>query len=69
MAIPVPPPSGASSSAQSKWLRQGQGAAAGFSSPRMPPPPQEPTELPATPVWKPRLTPTRRGDDLFLIAQ
>ncbi|KAL7959872.1 hypothetical protein V8C34DRAFT_97703 [Trichoderma compactum] len=69
MAIPVPQPGGASSSAQSKWLRQGQGAAAGLSSPRMPPPPQEPTELPATPVWKPRLTPTRRGDDLFLIAQ
>ncbi|KAL7799594.1 hypothetical protein V8C43DRAFT_233560 [Trichoderma afarasin] len=65
MAIPVPPPSGKSSSAQSKWLRQG----ADLSSPRMPPPPQEPTELPATPVWKPRLTPTRRGDDLFLIAQ
>jgi hypothetical protein len=23
-------------------------------------------ELPATPGWKPKLTPTRRGDDLFL---
>jgi hypothetical protein len=23
-------------------------------------------ELPSTPGWKPKLTPTRRGDDLFL---
>ncbi|KAL7949585.1 hypothetical protein V8C42DRAFT_341534 [Trichoderma barbatum] len=71
MAIPVPQPNDPyASSTQNKWLRQGQGQGqAELSSPRMPPPPQEPTELPATPVWKPRLTPTRRGDDLFLIAQ
>ncbi|UKZ75219.1 hypothetical protein TrVFT333_002894 [Trichoderma virens FT-333] len=68
MAIPVPQANAASSSSslsQSKWFRR----PAGVSSPGVPPPPQEPTELPATPVWKPRLTPTRRGDDLFLIAQ
>ncbi|KAK8048757.1 Def1-like protein [Apiospora phragmitis] len=27
------------------------------------------TRLPATPTWQPRLTPTRRGDDLFLNVQ
>jgi len=26
----------------------------------------EQTELPVTPGWVPKLTPTRRGDDLFL---
>ncbi|KAL6892523.1 hypothetical protein HDV57DRAFT_185642 [Trichoderma longibrachiatum] len=72
-------------SARSKWLRhnsipfpaasaaqpgeqQTQGRVVD-SPKKFPPPPQEPAELPATPVWKPRLTPTRRGDDLFLIAQ
>ncbi|KAH0492334.1 hypothetical protein TgHK011_007292 [Trichoderma gracile] len=69
---------------RSKWLRhnsipfpaapgeqqqQQQQATQTQSPKRFPPPPQEPAELPATPVWKPRLTPTRRGDDLFLIAQ
>ncbi|KAH6609514.1 hypothetical protein Trco_002860 [Trichoderma cornu-damae] len=64
MAIPVP--QSGPSSAQSKWLRQQGGEP---STPKMMLPPDLPTELPATPVWKPRLTPTRRGDDLFLIAQ
>ncbi|KAK6865005.1 hypothetical protein PG990_005558 [Apiospora arundinis] len=36
-------------------------AAAGMSTPR--------TRLPATPTWQPKLTPTRRGDDLFLNVQ
>ncbi|KAM0264464.1 hypothetical protein ACHAQJ_000655 [Trichoderma viride] len=68
--IQVPQPTTtSSSSSKNKWLRQGQGHGSEPSTPKMPPPPQQPTELPATPVWKPRLTPTRRGDDLFLIAQ
>ncbi|KAK1255229.1 hypothetical protein MKX08_009224 [Trichoderma sp. CBMAI-0020] len=66
MALPVPQPITTSSS-QNKWLRQGQQQQP--STPQMPPPPQQPAELPATPVWKPRLTPTRRGDDLYLIAR
>ncbi|KAL7790015.1 hypothetical protein V8C37DRAFT_188695 [Trichoderma ceciliae] len=72
MAIPVTQSgSSSSSSSQNKWLRQGQGRSPGGnpSTPNMPPPPQQPAELPATPVWKPRLTPTRRGDDMYLIAQ
>ena len=54
------------------WKRQGGGpndpgllspemAGAGMSTPR--------TRLPATPTWQPKLTPTRRGDDLFLNVQ
>ncbi|KAK8089892.1 hypothetical protein PG997_004853 [Apiospora hydei] len=56
------------------WRRQGEGGpndpgllspemagGAGMSTPR--------TRLPATPTWQPRLTPTRRGDDLFLNVQ
>ncbi|KAK8042226.1 hypothetical protein PG993_006749 [Apiospora rasikravindrae] len=56
------------------WRRQGGGpndpgllspdmasGGAGMSTPR--------TRLPATPTWQPRLTPTRRGDDLFLNVQ
>jgi hypothetical protein len=31
--------------------------------------PGMPSDLPATPTWVPRLTPTRRGDDLFLNVQ
>ncbi|KAM0450696.1 hypothetical protein ACHAPV_010341 [Trichoderma viride] len=71
MALPVPQPITTSSS-QNKWLRQGQQGQQQQqqpSTPNMPPPPQQPAELPATPVWKPRLTPTRRGDDLYLIAR
>lgn len=70
MAFPAPQPVTTSSS-QNKWLRQGQqqGQQQQPSTPKMPPPPQQPAELPATPVWKPRLTPTRRGDDLYLIAR
>ncbi|TDZ39904.1 hypothetical protein C8035_v002138 [Colletotrichum spinosum] len=42
--------------------------------PSRPPVPREPRGasdggLPATPTWQPRLTPTRRGDDLFLNVQ
>jgi hypothetical protein len=29
----------------------------------------EPVELPGTPGWVPRLTPTRRGDELFISVQ
>ncbi|PNP43457.1 hypothetical protein TGAMA5MH_04915 [Trichoderma gamsii] len=68
MALPVPQPITTSSS-QNKWLRQGQQGQQQPSTPKMPPPPQQPAELPATPVWKPRLTPTRRGEDLYLIAR
>lgn len=69
MALPVPQATTGSSS-QNKWLRQGQqDQQQQPSTPQMPPPPQQPAELPATPVWKPRLTPTRRGDDLYLIAR
>lgn len=68
MALPVPQPITTSSS-QNKWLRQGQQDQQQPSTPKMPPPPQQPAELPATPVWKPRLTPTRRGEDLYLIAR
>ncbi|KAL7969467.1 hypothetical protein HDV63DRAFT_394897 [Trichoderma sp. SZMC 28014] len=67
MALPVPQPITTSSS-QNKWLRQGQQGQQP-STPKMPPPPEQPAELPATPVWKPRLTPTRRGEDLYLIAR
>lgn len=71
MALPVVPQPTTTSSSQNKWLRQGQQGQQQQqpSTPKMPPPPQEPAELPATPVWKPRLTPTRRGDDLYLIAR
>ncbi|KAL7926227.1 hypothetical protein ACQKWADRAFT_177294 [Trichoderma austrokoningii] len=61
--LPVPQPAMTASSSQNKWLRQGQYQQP--STPEMP----SPAELPATPVWKPRLTPTRRGDDLYLIAR
>lgn len=50
------------------WKRDGRAGdgllspdMAGVSSPR--------TRLPATPTWQPRLTPTRRGDDLYLNVQ
>ncbi|ORY68794.1 uncharacterized protein BCR38DRAFT_138846 [Pseudomassariella vexata] len=54
-----------------QWMRQGgRGAdgllspdAAAMMSPRMI------GGLPATPIWQPKLTPTRRGDDLFLNVQ
>ncbi|KAH8204669.1 hypothetical protein TruAng_001144 [Truncatella angustata] len=54
------------------WKRQGPG---GFLSPEMaammsPGPRGLGTGgLPATPTWQPKLTPTRRGDDLFLNVQ
>lgn len=44
---------GGSSSA--KWRREG--------------PPGQQQDLPSTPGWRPKLTPTRRGDDLFLNVQ
>jgi hypothetical protein len=31
--------------------------------------PGRPNDLPATPTWMPRLTPTRRGEELFLNVQ
>ncbi|KAI1177152.1 hypothetical protein F4777DRAFT_542879 [Nemania sp. FL0916] len=45
-----------------KWRRYGDG----LLSPEMASPRGT---LPQTPIWKPKLTPTRRGDDLFLNVQ
>ncbi|RYP43381.1 hypothetical protein DL770_011686 [Monosporascus sp. CRB-9-2] len=44
-------------------------AAAGLASPRDPPAGLGSGTLPMTPTWQPKLTPTRRGDDLFLNVQ
>ncbi|RYO96209.1 hypothetical protein DL763_003336 [Monosporascus cannonballus] len=44
-------------------------AAAGLDSPRGPPAGPGSGTLPTTPTWQPKLTPTRRGDDLFLNVQ
>ncbi|RYP18118.1 hypothetical protein DL765_004130 [Monosporascus sp. GIB2] len=44
-------------------------AAAGLDSPRGPPAGPSSGTLPTTPTWQPKLTPTRRGDDLFLNVQ
>ncbi|RYP47001.1 hypothetical protein DL768_006861 [Monosporascus sp. mg162] len=44
-------------------------AAAGLASPRDPPAGLGSGTLPTTPTWQPKLTPTRRGDDLFLNVQ
>jgi hypothetical protein len=52
-------PNAPASQAQ-KWRRQDDGA---FLSP------VRPDYLPSTPTWQPKLTPTRRGDDLFLNVQ
>jgi hypothetical protein len=49
------------------WTRQGGG---GPSTPGLGIPiPDTAATLPVTPAWQPRLTPTRRGDDLFLNVQ
>ena len=45
----------ASFAAQTKWQRDGKPAT-----------PRHAHDLPTTPGWMPRLTPTRRGEDLFL---
>jgi hypothetical protein len=42
-----------------RWRRDG------LLSPEMATP-KRTGDLPATPIWQPKLTPTRRGDDLFL---
>lgn len=57
MAMPIDP-----AAASQKWRRDG------LLSPE-PVTPKMAAELPATPTWVPRLTPTRRGDDLFLNVQ
>lgn len=44
---------------QDKWARQNAWQAGGGRYVEMP-------ALPATPGWKPQLTPKRKGDDLFL---
>lgn len=59
MAIPTSHPS----SAAYRWRRDD------FPPPGVPMTPRLPGDLPATPTWVPRLTPTRRGDDLFLNVQ
>ncbi|KAH8671330.1 hypothetical protein BX600DRAFT_537666 [Xylariales sp. PMI_506] len=55
------------------WMRgppAGGGAGPGsLLSPEMALSPRGPGGLPATPTWQPKLTPTRRGDDLFLNVQ
>ncbi|KAI1851092.1 hypothetical protein JX266_003757 [Neoarthrinium moseri] len=51
------------------WKRQGgPPGSAGLLSPEMAAM-MSPRGLPATPTWQPKLTPTRRGDDLFLNVQ
>lgn len=51
------------------WKRDGQRAGDGLLSPDMAGVSSPRTRLPATPTWQPRLTPTRRGDDLYLNVQ
>ncbi|KAF7545412.1 hypothetical protein G7Z17_g9198 [Cylindrodendrum hubeiense] len=55
MAIPTDP-------ARAKWRRENAGSQEESTSGRD-------SSLPATPTWLPRLTPTRRGKDLFLNVQ
>ena len=50
------------SAAWKRELRESQLAAQGLEG-------QMAQQLPATPGWLPRLTPTRKGDDLFLNVQ
>ncbi|KFA77052.1 hypothetical protein S40288_07478 [Stachybotrys chartarum IBT 40288] len=56
MAIPT-------NTADPRWRRDG------LLSPEAMATPKHTGDLPATPTWMPRLTPTRRGDDLFLNVQ
>lgn len=50
---------------QSNWRRESGGPL--YLSPELVTPRQQaPGDLPATPTWIPRLTPSRRGDDLYL---
>ncbi|KAF2973541.1 hypothetical protein GQX73_g179 [Xylaria multiplex] len=49
-----------------QWRRQGDG---GLLSPDVPELTSPKGTLPQTPIWQPKLTPTRRGDDLFLNVQ
>ncbi|KAI1271697.1 hypothetical protein F5Y07DRAFT_382156 [Xylaria sp. FL0933] len=52
-----------------QWRRQGGGGNGDFLSPDAYSVASPKGTLPQTPIWQPKLTPTRRGDDLFLNVQ
>ncbi|KAI1425736.1 hypothetical protein F5Y12DRAFT_784509 [Xylaria sp. FL1777] len=52
-----------------QWTRQGGGNNGDFLSPDVFSVSSPQGTLPQTPIWQPKLTPTRRGDDLFLNVQ
>ncbi|KAI0811986.1 hypothetical protein GGR55DRAFT_688060 [Xylaria sp. FL0064] len=52
-----------------QWRRQGGGGNGNFLSPDAYSVASPKGTLPQTPIWQPKLTPTRRGDDLFLNVQ
>jgi hypothetical protein len=69
MAMPIDPASSVQQYQQQQQQQQQQRWQRGnYLSPE-PTTPKMPNDLPSTPTWVPKLTPTRRGDDLFLNVQ